>query len=154
MLFLRGLLVFICFFVIACSGDNFTIDENMPFCTEHTLDQDHCRFSVGTKSIWISSSDRVIHTEQQTRLLLWSDAPLTISNAEVRGLNMYMGRLPVIVHQVDEHTWTAEFMLGACTEPHMVWELQLRINHPSSQESAESSGQILRIPFVTSSRSG
>lgn len=147
---LRHLLVFCFLFVISCSSENITVSDDLPFCTEHTSDDNACRFILGETSIWISSSTPQIGVEQQTRLLIWSDQPFNISGAEIRGVNMYMGRLPVEVEQIEQTTWTADFMLGACTEPRMVWELIVRITTGPDKENAAPEQQTLRIPFVTS----
>lgn len=88
------------------------------------------------------------------------ETPLTMtlqSNAvqvrgELRGLSMYMGRIPLQWRQaeltVDSESavWTAEFFLGACSDPHMQWQLELWL------EYADGSSELHTIPFTSSWR--
>lgn len=60
-------------------------------------------------------------------LYLHSEMPLAAVQAEVRGVSMYMGRLPVVGELDGSKDWRAELYLGACTDPQMIWELRLAI---------------------------
>lgn len=47
--------------------------------------------------------------------------------AELTGVNMYMGRVPVKFSQTAGSEWQAVFLLGACSEPDMKWQLVLQL---------------------------
>ncbi len=48
---------------------------------------------------------------------------------DVTGVNMYMGRLPLIFQPVDTKTnhWSSFLMLGMCSEPDMIWQANIRV---------------------------
>lgn len=50
-----------------------------------------------------------------------------VESAWIEGVNMYMGKIPVLLEQQDNSTWTGWFMLGSCSEPTMNWQLRLNI---------------------------
>lgn len=44
----------------------------------------------------------------------------------VSGVSMYMGLVPLKFNQNDG-TWQADFLLGACSDPNMVWQAELQL---------------------------
>lgn len=95
------------------------------------------------------TADAVIEHRQQGVILRYAPAPLRAERllsvnvdlrqlqplpersvqhvkGVLRGINFDMGVMP-LVFQPDGALWRSEFMLGACTEPQMQWELQLVI---------------------------
>ncbi len=102
-----------------------------------------------------------LHQDKQVRVLLSpADAPveeilnLTVSlaegwnikQAEVTGLSMHMGTIPVMFNAVDGQPslYRAEMVLGACSQPKMQWQLQLKLHHASHDE------RLLLLPFYSS----
>ncbi|WP_305550959.1 hypothetical protein [Rheinheimera sp.] len=47
-------------------------------------------------------------------------------NANLTGVSMYMGQIPLRFSQQGE-LWQAEFLLGACSDPDMLWQLELEL---------------------------
>lgn len=53
---------------------------------------------------------------------------------------MYMGRIPLHwrkLSDTDSVVWQAEFLLGACTDPHMRWQLQLTLLLPDGSSELQ-----------------
>ena len=45
----------------------------------------------------------------------------------IEGVNMYMGKIPVLVEQKDSGDWSGWFMLGSCSEPSMRWKMLIHV---------------------------
>lgn len=69
-----------------------------------------------------------------------------IRRAEVTGLSMSMGTIPLLFKAVDgqPELYTAEMVLGACSQPQMQWQLQLTLRHATQGE------KLLLLPFYSS----
>ncbi len=50
-----------------------------------------------------------------------------IESAWIEGVNMYMGKIPVMFDETDGGEWQGWFMLGSCSEPVMTWQLRINI---------------------------
>lgn len=113
--------------ISACQPQAVYLSKN-PICQHPQNSNEHCTFTLGEHQFALSSDDPGMPIESGVQLFLTSDTPLTKVNAEVRGVSMYMGRLPVpgSLHSATE--WQGEMFLGACTDPQMIWSLQLRIH--------------------------
>ena len=82
----------------------------------------------------------------ETPLTLQLTAENVLSvHAEIIGLSMYMGRIPVRFTRQQE-LWHAEFLLGACSDPKMAWQLQLEL------EFTDGKKRILKQQFHSSWR--
>ena len=55
-----------------------------------------------------------------------------IESAWIEGVNMYMGKIPVLLDNDGEGEWSGWFMLGSCSEPVMKWQLRLNIKDKES----------------------
>lgn len=138
----------------ACQPAPVQINKN-PFCEQPQNTNDDCSFALGEDKIWLSSSDNRMPIEEGVRLTLTSSVPLAELNGEIRGVSMYMGRLPVIWERADDGGWHADIYLGACTDPNMVWELRLEIIKATEQSSELAiSHYSLRIPFQSYRENG
>lgn len=63
----------------------------------------------------------------ETPLQLQIIAPKLLAvYGELTGVSMYMGRIPLRFTQQGE-VWQAEFLLGACSDPNMQWQLYLQL---------------------------
>ena len=63
------------------------------------------------------------------------ETPLTLTvnaenvsmlSGELTGVSMFMGRVPLRFNKITENQWQAVFLLGACSDPHMQWQLVLQ----------------------------
>lgn len=61
---------------------------------------------------------------------------LTLVSAELRGLTMNMGRIPLRFEQSDG-LYKSEFVLGACSEPKMQWQLELVLAKGAERSALE-----------------
>lgn len=135
--------------LVACSPEPATTDE-VSFCQQGVDPGPECQVSHGESpfNLTLFSSDPSMPTETPLTLELHANvAGATIEGAEVRGRSMYMGRIPVQVEQRDSSSWQAELLLGACTDPDMVWQLELRLRTHEGQELE------FIIPFQSSLKS-
>jgi len=69
-----------------------------------------------------------------------------INRAEVTGLSMSMGTIPLLFKAVDgqPEVYRADMVLGACSQPRMKWQLQLTLRHATEGE------KLLLLPFYSS----
>lgn len=50
-----------------------------------------------------------------------------VQSVWIEGVNMYMGKIPVLVEQQDSGVWSGWFMLGSCSEPMMRWKMLIHV---------------------------
>lgn len=69
-----------------------------------------------------------------------------IKQAEVTGVSMNMGTIPLLFKAVDGQAklYQAEMVLGACSQPRMKWQLQLQLHHATQGD------KLLLLPFYSS----
>jgi hypothetical protein len=65
--------------------------------------------------------------EEQLSLRISSDRVFTIKDVSIRGINMYMGVIAVIEENSTNLEWEGWTLLGACSEPNMIWQLTIHI---------------------------
>ena len=73
---------------------------------------------------------RVVVETPATLELVISPAEV-ITEAYLTGGNMYMGKIPLrlVAGSLAGH-WETQYILGACTEPEMIWQLTVQIGNP------------------------
>lgn len=54
-------------------------------------------------------------------------------SAQVSGVSMYMGQIPLRFSQ-QGNVWQAEFLLGACSDPDMQWQLELELTFTNGEK--------------------
>ncbi|MFC4654463.1 MULTISPECIES: hypothetical protein [Rheinheimera] len=81
--------------------------------------------------------------EQVLQLDVQLPAGASLKKAEIVGLSMAMGLIPLRI-EARNRSYQSEFVLGACADPHMQWQLQLSL--------IDAAGMPLRldVPFYTS----
>jgi hypothetical protein len=102
--------------------------------------------SFGPLKIYSNHPEMPIETPLQlTAVLPQSDElnSMRIVASEITGISMYMGRIPVQWREIAANTWQADILLGACTDPNMIWQLTITFAGVSNA-SARSS---IQIPF-------
>lgn len=112
--------------VNACSDVSKKEITESPFCDSMNTLNEGCQYEIGATAFWLISSTPEMPVEELIQVSLHTEQELSSLQGEIRGVSMYMGRIPVIWQQQDAHTWQAEVMLGACTDPNMVWELIIK----------------------------
>jgi hypothetical protein len=86
--------------------------------------------------------------EQPIVFSLTLPAELIPELSEVRGVSMYMGRIPLQWQQVAPGYWQATLVVGACSEPTMHWQLTVPLRTAASEPSAAPL-EPLRVSFYT-----
>lgn len=73
------------------------------------------------------------HAPVEMPLLLQLSTSNAVSvTGELTGVSMYMGKVPLRFSQ-QQGVWQAEFLLGACSDPKMLWQLQLQVQYADGQ---------------------
>ncbi|MCH8491902.1 MAG: hypothetical protein LAT53_01530 [Idiomarina sp.] len=102
--------------------------------------------SFGPLKIYSNHPEMPVETPLQlTAVLPQRDElnSLRIVASEITGISMYMGRIPVQWREIAANTWHADILLGACTDPNMIWQLTLTL-----ADSSDTSNRIsIQIPF-------
>lgn len=65
--------------------------------------------------------------EREFQLFLHLPAELQPQPSELRGVDMYMGKIPVRWQQVSPTKWQASVFVGACSLAHMQWQLSVPV---------------------------
>ncbi len=85
-----------------------------------------CEFLIGEDVAVARFSDIPI-AEESITLSLSLPANSKVESAWIEGINMYMGKIPVLLESKANGEWEGWFMLGSCGEPIMKWQLRLNI---------------------------
>jgi hypothetical protein len=85
-----------------------------------------CNLAAGEQRVSVQLLEPIV-LEEETLLLVTVPEGFTINTMWVQGVNMYMGRTPIMVDKQfikDGHIYyNATFFLGSCSEPNMKWQL-------------------------------
>jgi len=117
--------LFIITLIGGCSGEEIT---RLNTCDEHclTMENDNLRVIVNTQYILV---------EQAYQLSITSDQK--ISSIYITGVNMNMGKLPLIAQETKyengQYYYRAPFLLGLCSEPDMLWMLTIESEQTTSR---------------------
>jgi hypothetical protein len=96
-----------------------------------TFVNETCEFLIGNDVAIAHFSEKPVAEESVT--ITFSIPPnYEVESAWIEGVNMYMGKIPVLLEQGPKGKWSGWFMLGSCSEPVMRWQLRLNI---ASEES-------------------
>lgn len=115
-------------------------------CTPATNDNSQLTL-LQTADLSVQISPATIPVESPLTLTVKTNRDIQQLSGEVRGISMYMGRIPLHWRKVSDTegiNWQAEFLLGACTEPQMRWQLTLTMATVSGQQ------QLQLIDFTSS----
>lgn len=87
------------------------------------LDDGFCQLSLDGVDYSLETEFQQIPLEEEVKLELRFNDGLRPEKIWVEGINMYMGKIPVIIEQQDSGWLQGLFFLGSCSEPHMRWQL-------------------------------
>ncbi|WP_334020714.1 hypothetical protein [Alteromonas sp. S015] len=90
-----------------------------------------CEFLIDDK-LSIASFSTKPEPEESVTVKLLVPVGVEIESAWIEGVNMYMGKIPVLLDDDGEGNWSGWFMLGSCSEPVMKWQLRLNIKDKES----------------------
>ena len=85
-----------------------------------------CHFLLGQNEV-IARFDNPPEVEEPITLSLSLPPDETIESAWIEGINMYMGKIPVLLESDETGIWQGWFMLGSCSQPVMQWRMTLTL---------------------------
>jgi len=89
-------------------------------------------WQITVDNVQLSVSPGQIPVETLLRLQLRSNDNLQAVSAQMVGKSMYMGKIPLhFTFDAASGFWISEFMLGACSDPQMIWQLNLQLTEHS-----------------------
>ena len=90
-----------------------------------------CEFLIDDE-VAIATFSTMPEPEESVTLKILIPENQEIESAWIEGVNMYMGKIPVLLDNDGEGKWSGWFMLGSCSEPVMKWQLRLNIKDKES----------------------
>ena len=88
--------------------------------------RDACEFITEQGTFFLSIKNLPIKAEEWIHFELLTPAEnVQIKSAKIVGKSMFMGRIPVKFNKTSDALFSAKSLVGACTTPQMVWELQI-----------------------------
>ncbi|AGP78173.1 hypothetical protein [Alteromonas mediterranea] len=85
-----------------------------------------CEFLIDGE-VAIATFSTMPEPEESVTLKILIPENQEIESAWIEGINMYMGKIPVLLDNDGQGKWSGWFMLGSCSEPVMKWQLRLNI---------------------------
>ncbi|WP_372881076.1 hypothetical protein [Psychromonas sp.] len=94
-----------------------------------------CKFASDHGTFWLSVANLPVKAEQWINFSLkGGEKDWRVVDAKIVGKEMFMGRIPVTFTQTDKNIFSAKTLVGACTTPKMIWQLQINIEVNSANE--------------------
>ena len=90
-----------------------------------------CEFLIDDR-LAIATFSAMPEAEESVTVKLLVPEGEEIESAWIEGVNMYMGKIPVLLDNDGQGEWSGWFMLGSCSEPVMKWQLRLNIKDKES----------------------
>ena len=91
-----------------------------------TFSNKTCEFLIDGE-VAIATFSTMPEPEESVTLKILIPENQEIESAWIEGVNMYMGKIPVLLDNDGQGKWSGWFMLGSCSEPVMKWQLRLNI---------------------------
>jgi hypothetical protein len=87
-----------------------------------------CEVASSQGRFWLSVDNPTIKAEQWINFKFESaQQELRVIDAKIVGKEMFMGRIPVTFTKVGKGIFSAKTLVGACTTPTMIWQLQINV---------------------------
>lgn len=114
---------------------------NDAYCT---VESGQCQMTQNGQSVGLQITPETIPLEEELTLRFELPDDLLVRQAWVTGINMYMGKTPVIIESVAGNITKAVTFLGSCSEPQMQWLLTLDVENQRTKQQ-----QSLYFRFTT-----
>ncbi|WP_438865421.1 hypothetical protein [Neptunicella sp.] len=98
------------------------------------INDGQCQITKNGQVISLQMSPANIPLEEEITLKFTLPNELIVNQAWVTGINMYMGKTPVIIESVAGNVTQAVTFLGSCSEPHMQWLLSLDVENRQTHQ--------------------
>ncbi|WP_372625807.1 hypothetical protein [Arsukibacterium sp.] len=88
----------------------------------------------------VNLSPAAAPVETPLHITVQSEQPVAAISAEFTGVSMYMGLIPLRFQKLStddlagSEQWQAVFLLGACADPAMIWQLNLTVQLADGQK--------------------
>ncbi len=92
------------------------------------IQNNYCEFIVDQQIFEVSFLDSPL-VEEENRVSISSNENFTISRAWIEGINMYMGKSPVIIESATDNSAQALYFLGSCNLETMQWRMLIQLEH-------------------------
>lgn len=87
-----------------------------------------CEVVSSQGSFWLSVDNPPIKAEQWINFRLEGNGQKwRVIDAKIVGKEMFMGRIPVTFTNLGKGIFSAKTLVGACTNPTMIWQLQINV---------------------------
>ncbi len=108
------------FLLTACDDAAMSIDDNMvdACCSYYPQHDENAEFAL---------SRQTIHPESPFFVSISIAEGAQVVSASMSGVTMYMGSIPVVFEKQSQTKWVAQIMVGACSEPTMIWHLAVDV---------------------------
>jgi len=93
-----------------------------------TIQNNSCEFVIDQQNFNIKFAQTPI-PEEEIRLVIRSNSQFTLTSAWVEGMNMYMGKSPVIAETVTPTEVEGIIFLGSCNLETMEWQITLNFEN-------------------------
>lgn len=117
------------FFIVACKPTQESLPS--PFCNLQSTSPE-CTYLLNNTAVTLHASNVNMPEEQELVLQIKGEKLGGVTHAYLEGINMYMGKIPVMFNRADEKTLEARIRLGACGEPQMQWALDIEFEDPET----------------------
>lgn len=116
--------------VAALLASVFVINRSKYSAESCDISNNACIVTVGQNEFKVEFT-QVPKIEERLNLMITGEPPFTVKDVSIRGVNMYMGVITVIEHHSTDTKWEGWTLLGACSEPNMIWQLTFHIEMDS-----------------------
>ena len=136
---LRVLSSIACILIIIATvqlNDHFTVWSTAALDTQNdsvktagcTIQNNRCVFVVDQQKFDLKFLQTPV-TEEEIRFSLTSSDEFMLTKSWIEGINMFMGKTPVIVEQQSGNSIVAIFFLGSCNLKTMEWRMVVNIEN-------------------------
>lgn len=131
--------------VISCSKKENSIDLSQS--AQCISEQSHCYLESPFGVIDIAFDSQYLVAEQPFKLHIKSkNSNLAVLGGYMEGVDMYMGKIPLLFNQAEQGDFIAKTMFGSCSMKQMQWRVWLTL---ADTQSADES--VKKISFTVTS---
>jgi hypothetical protein len=126
---------FLALVIAVLAGVNISsINNSLTNTDECRLMNNSCHFSVESGEL-IMEFDQSPMIEEEMLLNIIFPSGFTLANAWIEGVNMYMGKTPVILESKGDGQVQGITFLGSCTQPKMEWVMKLNVKNEKTEQT-------------------
>ncbi|MGB3726952.1 MAG: hypothetical protein WA981_14440 [Glaciecola sp.] len=127
--------------VFVMSSHN-SVNNTLTTSESCVLTNNKCTFSIDEQILRIEFSQTPI-AEEELYIKFYTDSAWSVQNAFVQGINMYMGKTPVLFEKPDNFEDGVIF-LGSCNLAEMHWQMTINLSNKKTANT-----KVLTVLFTT-----